>query len=64
VDITISITADAEGRLAGVARRVGDQAAQPFSGNLELLAAIERLCTKPADGGLVHHPTPRTAEDD
>jgi hypothetical protein len=64
VDIAITITADAAGRLTGVARRVGDQATQPFSGNLELLAAIERLSTGTAEGGLPPYPTPRTAEDD
>lgn len=63
MDITITITADPAGRLTGVARRIG-QATQPFSGNLELLAAIERLSTGTADDGPCPDPTPRTAEDD
>ena len=64
MDITISITADAAGRFTGVARRAGSQATQAFSGNLELLAAIERLCTGTADDGAAPTPTLLTEEDD
>ncbi|WP_162940180.1 hypothetical protein [Gryllotalpicola protaetiae] len=45
MDIVLTVTVSADGRLAGIAARA-DASAAPlaFSGNLELLATLERLC--------------------
>lgn len=60
MDITLSISAGPDGRLTGLARcnEPGHQQVLPFSGNLELLAALERICaaaqsdhTPPSDPG-------------
>jgi hypothetical protein len=44
MEILIEISEGADGRLAGTVRALDRQDAQPFSGTLEFLAAIEGLC--------------------
>ena len=46
--------AEAEGRLTGTVRRVTSTVTHPFTGALELVACLERLCEDPA---------PRTGEN-
>ncbi len=47
MDIVLAVALDADGRLTGTASGGTGGQALGFSGNLELLAAVERLCAAP-----------------
>lgn len=49
MEILINVEKSATGRLAGTVRTAGSQSATDFDGTMELLAAVERICT--ADDG-------------
>ncbi|GAA4172306.1 hypothetical protein [Gryllotalpicola koreensis] len=54
MDIVLTVTVSADGRLTGTAARADAPTAPlAFSGNLELLATLERLCVAadPAGAG-------------
>jgi hypothetical protein len=44
VELLVDVTAGPDRRLTGTARRRDGDAVLAFSGSLELLAAVERLC--------------------
>ncbi len=55
---------ESAGRLTGTARTPGRDATLAFSGALELLACIERLCgTGPGPAGQATEPTAHTTLD-
>lgn len=46
MEIHLDVAVDGDGRLAGIAQRVGSDDALSFSGTLELLAQVEELCRR------------------
>lgn len=48
MELLVDVTAEADGRLTGTVRRPGSSEPVTFSGRLEFLASVERLCS--ADG--------------
>jgi hypothetical protein len=51
VEIVLNVLRDEDGRLTGTARVGGDWTESlPFTGNLELLAVLERLCDRVGPG--------------
>jgi len=57
MEILVDVTT-AEGRLTGTVRRPASRTAHPFSGPLELVACLERLCdvTEPPQKEETHVP--------
>lgn len=49
MEIALTVDAAPDGRLTGVARHKAHDIALPFSGNLELLAALQRICVSESD---------------
>lgn len=49
MEILINVEKSPTGRLAGTVRATGSQSTTGFDGTMELLAAVERICT--ADDG-------------
>ena len=45
MEIVINVEKTPTGRLAGTVRMTGSQSATDFDGTMELLAAVERICT-------------------
>jgi hypothetical protein len=45
MEIVINVEKSTTGRLAGTVRTAGSQSATDFDGAMELLAAVERICT-------------------
>jgi predicted RNA methylase len=45
MEILINVEKSPTGRLAGTVRATGSQSATCFDGTMELLAAVERICT-------------------
>ena len=45
MEIVINVEKSRTGRLAGTMRTVGSQSPTDFDGTMELLAAVERMCT-------------------
>jgi hypothetical protein len=48
MEIVINVEKSTTGRLAGTVRSAGSPSVTDFDGTMELLAAVERMCT--ADG--------------
>jgi len=45
VEIVINVVKSTRGRLAGTVRTAGSSSGTDFDGTMELLAAVERICT-------------------
>jgi hypothetical protein len=45
MEIVINVEKSTTGRLAGTVRPTGSQSAMEFDGTMELLAAVERICS-------------------
>jgi hypothetical protein len=45
MEIVINVEKSTTGRLAGTVRSITSQSAMDFDGTMELLAAVERICT-------------------
>jgi hypothetical protein len=45
MEIVINVKKSTTGRLAGTLRTTASQSAMEFDGTMELLAAVERICT-------------------
>jgi hypothetical protein len=51
MEIVITVVKSTTGRLAGTLRAAGSASTSDFDGTMELLAALERICT--ADDGSI-----------